>query len=309
MVEILMATYNGARFLKEQIESILGQTDPDWHLIIRDDGSQDGTVDLIRAYEKKRPGQITLLCGEKPSGSAQNNFFELMKLATQDLVMFCDQDDVWLPDKIAVTRARMEQAESEWGRETPLLVHTDLQVVDDRLEVISPSFFRMQKLNPRRCAFHQLLVQNTVTGCTAMINRALLRLVRDNSPDIMMHDWWLGLIASCFGKVIPITQPTILYRQHSGNAVGAGEQFDFQAVIKKVRGGAQIDKVLRRTLAQGRAFLAQYGDEMSPENRFLLEQYLSLEEEKNKLKRIGLLIRHDFWKHSLIRRLGQIYKI
>lgn len=170
MVSILLASYNGAPYIAAQIDSILRQTFRDFMLYIRDDCSNDGTWEIVQAYAAKEPDRIVALQNEENSGSAKHNFFKMMQEHQDNYVMLCDQDDVWHPDKIEKTLSAMRKAEARDGEKTPLLVHTDLAVVNDQLEVMDPSYRHAVNGNWQRTDLHYELAQNTVTGCTAMYN-------------------------------------------------------------------------------------------------------------------------------------------
>lgn len=215
-IEILMATYNGEKYIKEQIESLLNQTYINWSLLIRDDGSSDGTVKIIEDYEKKYSEKIKILKDNKGSLRAKDNFLELLRNSKEDYIMFCDQDDVWLPNKIEITLKKMLEIE-----DGPTLIHTDLKVVDKSLNTIADSFWKFQNLNPNRKTHNYLIVQNNITGCTMMINRKLVNLSKGDFPNGAMHDWIIGIIASISGKIEQVSEQTILYRQHSFNQIGA----------------------------------------------------------------------------------------
>ena len=143
-VEVLLATYNGAPFLREQLAHLHDcrrsrRTSVCWW---RDDGGlSDGTVEILDQYAKRFPGRLQLMPASAPTGSARNNFLLLMKASTADYVCFADQDDVWLPDKVSRTKQAMDQLQSQWGTEIPLLVFTDLHVVDDKLTTLHESFW------------------------------------------------------------------------------------------------------------------------------------------------------------------------
>ena len=218
MIDILMTVYNGEQYVVPQIESILNQTDSNWKLFIQDDCSTDRTVELIEPYVRRYPERITLLRNEKNSGSAQKNFFSMLPLVEHSYCMFCDHDDVWKPRKVEMTVRRMMELEQANGQDTPLLVHTDLAVADENLKVLSDSMFRSQNLNRKGNRLNNLLVQNNVTGCTMMVNKALVDMVGPAPKHAVMHDWWMALIAACFGKIGFVRQATILYRQHRANA-------------------------------------------------------------------------------------------
>jgi glycosyltransferase involved in cell wall biosynthesis len=218
-IEILLATYNGERTVAEQIESILGQSSTDWHLLVHDDGSNDSTVKIVKCYESKHPDRITFLDDEVRVGSAKGNFEYLMKRSTAPYVMFCDQDDVWFPEKVEKTFAFMKLLEQEAG-EIPLLIHTDVKLVDSGLNVLSESMFRSHGISGS-ADLNELLVRNNVTGCTVMVNRQALDVSLPMPREAPMHDWWVALsVLSNNGRIEWMDSPTMYYRQHGGNTVG-----------------------------------------------------------------------------------------
>src|SRR5690606_39057310 len=136
-------------------------------------------------------------------------------------VMFSDADDCWFPDKISLTLDLMRVVEKdEGGARTPTLVHTDLAVVDRDLRPIADSLWQYQGVNPDLTSLNRLLIQNCVTGCTVMVNRPLRELASPIPPGVVMHDWWMALVASSFGRIARIARPTLLYRQHGRNDTG-----------------------------------------------------------------------------------------
>lgn len=302
-VDILMAVYNGARFVEEQVESILRQTYAEWTLIIQDDCSTDGTMELLEPYAQAHPGRIVLQRRNENSGAAYRNFYSMLPLAQHRYVMFCDHDDVWLPDKVEKTMGEMKRLERT-GADRPLLVHTDLMVVDERLESLSPSMVRQQKLNPN-ASFAQLLVQNAVTGCTVMVNRQLLDLIGCPPERSIMHDWWFALVAAAFGEIGYVDEPTIRYRQHGGNQVGAKDASSLQYNVDRLKDQRGAKKALYDTCIQAGEFLERYGDRLDPNRRALLTAYCSLPQ-RSKAGRITTLFRYGLWKNGLVRRLGQL---
>jgi glycosyltransferase involved in cell wall biosynthesis len=209
-VAVVMSTYQGERYVEEQIASILPQLPPDGWLLVRDDGSRDATAARVEAIADPR---IRLVRGEN-IGFARS-FFALLASVPPEagLVLLADQDDVWLPDK--VERARRALA----GREGPALCFSRLWLVDEALQRIgvTPAW-------PRGPSFENALAENIVTGCTIALNPAALRLVlqRGDERRIHFHDWWIYLVVSAFGTVVADEEPTVNYRQHGGNTVGGG---------------------------------------------------------------------------------------
>jgi len=222
-VVIAMATYNGARFVSEQIRTIQDQTFRDWVLLVRDDGSHDETTRQI-SLMAQQDARIRLLEDGRGNQGAIGNFAMLMEAALEegaDYLFFADQDDFWLPEKLSTMLAAMKEMESREKSGTPLLVHCDLAVVDERLKVISESFAHYSRLSPATADLGVLLCQNQVTGCACLINRRLLELACPVPSEVLMHDWWLALLAAASGKVGFIPLPLVKYRQHGGNVLGA----------------------------------------------------------------------------------------
>lgn len=221
MIEILLATYNGEEFLKQQLNSILTQGFTQWKIIAHDDGSTDKTVEILLDYQEKYPDKIVVVSDGVIFGSAKLNFEHLLKLSSADYVMFCDQDDIWLPHKVEKTFLLMQETERLHPKSS-CIVHSDLQVVNSELEVIHSSMFRYQCLPIKFYKAQQVLVQNNVTGCTMMVNRAAIVTSLPISEAAVMHDWWItARVLLSQGTVAFLDEPTILYRQHNRNTVGS----------------------------------------------------------------------------------------
>jgi len=221
---ILLAAYNGEKYLAEQIQSIQGQTILDWTLLVRDDGSEDSSKDIIEEFAA-RDSRIRLVDDKDERRGTTKNFAALMEVALAeggDAILFADQDDVWLPHKLCRLLKSLREMEDQYSPGTPLLCYSDLEVVDEHLHQIHPSFMRYEKLrhephNP----IHVLLTQNLVTGCSVVINRSLLQLATPIPHGITLHDWWLGICAAACGRIGYIDEPLVQYRQHSSNQIGA----------------------------------------------------------------------------------------
>lgn len=220
-ISICMATFNGAKYLKQQIDSILGQSCKDWELIIRDDKSTDNTTEILRNYTTAHPDKIRLIDENGPHLGINLNFGRLLESVDSDFIMFCDQDDVWLPDKIQLTLNAMKAAQKIYPQK-PLLVHTDLRVVDHKLNTISDSLWDYQRLLPYIAENPaKIMAHNVVTGCTVMINKPAKQISTPIAPEAIMYDWWIAIKVARVGKIAHISTPSILYRQHSNNELGA----------------------------------------------------------------------------------------
>lgn len=216
---ILLSTYNGEKYLAQQLESIISQTFTDWTLLIRDDGSSDKTLSIIKNYIAKDP-RIILSVDNYGNLGVKKSFSTLLHAATnrtEPYIFFSDQDDVWLPEKLA-SQFNLLTTESN---AIPTLIHSDLCLVDRNLNVLFPSFLQYEKLQRNTSSpLNTLLINNYVTGCTVGINRALLNLAYPIPETTFMHDWWCALCAAAIGKIIFDPKITILYRQHGNNVIG-----------------------------------------------------------------------------------------
>ena len=220
---IFMGTFNGASYLHAQLDSLIAQTVSSWMLYVRDDGSSDETPDILAQYATK-DHRIRLITEDTfKGGSALNNFAGLINLAYEskaDYLFSCDQDDVWEPTKLAQLLQELKLIEG--ADKSASLVHHDLAVVDEKLNLINESFIDMMSIRPGNEQNPQRLIsRNEVTGCAMACNRALLELALPISKDAVMHDWWLALFAGFFGRLHFMPQTLVKYRQHDKNVIGA----------------------------------------------------------------------------------------
>ena len=282
-IVVLMSTWQGERHVEQQIRSILDQLPPGGSILVRDDGSTDTTVQRIESFHDPR---ITLVRG--PNLGFVRSFFALLEAAPDDadIVMLSDQDDVWLPNKIS-------RAADQLGPlgETPALYCSRLRLVDEALNPLglSPEWKRAP-------CFRNALTENIVTGCTCAINRAALPLARQYGDPgaIYFHDWWLYLVISAFGKVIVDNEPTILYRQHGGNAIGMGSGIDrYLAILRFLRKKNWVHIMFD----QLENFRAIHGARLNAKDQFLLKMYF---EPRQPVSIARLLVSPVRFRQSLI---------
>lgn len=300
-VDILLATYQGASYLEEQIESLLSQTYSDIRIIARDDGSTDQTLKILKGYSDK----IVIIPNDVNEG-IKNNFSMLLQHSNANYIFFSDQDDIWLPNKVKETIQELQRLE-KLGRSTPLLVHTDLKVVDKDLSLISPSFWKYTNLNPQHTSLNRLLVQNNITGCTMGMNRALINLIKSIPQEAIMHDWWIALVAACFGDIGHVKNPTILYRQHQTNDTGA-KNYGLKAHMNQ--SSAESEKKITcglQTFTQAQKFLKCYQTKMDPISIKTIEAYIALENQSF-LKQKQQIFKHRFFKQGFLRNVKAFYQ-
>lgn len=222
-VSVLLSTYNGNMFIEEQVVSIVKQNFTKFNIIIRDDGSKKTNLEFIKDISNKYNVPIVVDKKINRNLGTVKSYNRLLYETQSDYICFSDQDDVWKRDKLLNSFNRIKLLEKEHGKHTPILVHTDLSVCDNNLCKIHPSFINYQKLDPAKKSLNYLLVQNNVTACTIMINRALKEIASPIPEKACVHDWWLALVASLFGEIDFINMPTVSYRQHDKNQIGASK--------------------------------------------------------------------------------------
>lgn len=251
-----LATYNGSRFLPEQLASVVDQTHGDWIMFARDDGSSDGTQDILRAASTA-DRRIVLVQDGRGRLGAKGSFGALVECARvygADYFFFVDQDDVWLPDKVQRQLEAVHAAEDAAGRDTPILVHCDLAVVNSELGPVHDSLMAYQRLcRPQDEPLKTLLVHNFVSGCTSLVNRALVELAVPLPSQAVAHDWWVALVAGAAGEIRFLPEAMVWYRQHPQNLIGARRFWpDLGAHDLGSRWHDSLDN-LRRAIEQARA--------------------------------------------------------
>ncbi len=202
-----MATYNGAKFIKEQIDSILTQLGDNDELIISDDGSKDDTVSIVNGIQDKR---IRLVPSQR-FGSVVQNFENALRYADGEIIFLADQDDVWYEGKVEAVRACLDTCD---------LVLTDCRIVDQSGAVLHESYFRSRNSQP---GFWRNLWKNAYQGCCMAFNRSVLSYTMPFPKNIDYHDWWIGLMVELKGTPCFYNQPLLQYRRHGGNISPTGQ--------------------------------------------------------------------------------------
>jgi glycosyltransferase involved in cell wall biosynthesis len=301
-IDILLTTYNGERFLAVQIESILSQTYTDWKLLIRDDGSNDQTIKIINHYVKQFPDKIIHIDDTNKNLGVTRNFERLMEHSTAPYLMFCDQDDIWLNEKIEKSLMKIQAMEKIYGSHIPLLVYTDLSVCNEKGDIISDSFWKYQGGDPTVPLNHaKALVQNNATGNTMIFNRSLLNNALPFSSNAVMHDWWLALTALYLGKIDYLSIQTIMYRQHNNNVSG-NKGKNIRTMLRKL---PRYCHTLEKNAQQAKSFLENFQIRLDQQQINILQIFNQLFY-VNRLQRLFKLIQCQFLSFHNVKDIGKI---
>ena len=236
VVAILLACYNGEKYIERLMDSLAGQTHANFVCYMHDDGSTDHTAELIR--KAAATDARFRMVEEEPTGGSKNNFMFLLGFAEEKYVMFCDQDDIWLPNKVEEELKQIKQLEAVHG-EIPMAVFCNLKVVGQDGTEMAPDFMEYSGFDLRDLSYRTVLLGNSAPGCAMIINKPLRNLaVRcGDIGNIAMHDWWLTSIASLYGRVSFFDEKLILYCQHAEQVIGAVAK---QSVADKIRGSLDL---------------------------------------------------------------------
>ncbi|TXH71453.1 MAG: glycosyltransferase family 2 protein [Thiothrix sp.] len=292
-VQILLSTWNGEAWIAELLASLNRQSFADWELLIRDDGSQDQTNKIILEWQRDYPYHLGkfILDGEH-LGSA-HSFSRLVEHSTAPYLMFCDQDDIWFPEKIEFSLAALQNLEAELGEARPILVHTDLAVVNEQRELTASSFWDLHSfdLEQRKQAY---LLTNVASGCASIFNRAAAEWAFPLPRQAIQHDRWLALICAWFGRVYALPQPLLFYRQHGNNQIGA----DLPSLP-----ASEIAVRVNAWSRQAEAFLERYGDELSRADYRLVAALAGLQYLKG-WERRRQIVQHRLFKQGILANLA-----
>lgn len=297
-----MATYNGEKYLRQQLDSILQQKYPYIEVIVIDDASTDGTLSILNEYAKL-DDRIHLYRNEKNLGVIAT-FDRGLELAKGEFIAFSDQDDVWDVNKIQILQSRMQILEESIGSSTPILVHSDLVVVNWDLQELHPSFWRYAGLDAKRHELAQLLISNIVTGCALIANRALVESARPIPVEAVMHDHWFALVAAALGHIEPVYEPLVSYRQHGNNAVGA-QFYGWLTIFKKLLSGCGRIEISQLRHQAG-ILNRRYSNCVDSNIAELIDGFSNLQN-KGWLARRLFMLRHGILRPGVVRNLGLFF--
>ena len=260
-----MATYNGASWIKDFLNSLDVQTYEDWRLIVSDDNSKDGTIELIKDHFSQNSEKLVIVRRDQAGLGVIKNFQDAIDASNAEYILLADQDDVWRPEKLDVLYQTMRQVEQERG--TPALVFSDLEVVDEQLRLLDASWWSFSSAKPTWVtSFRGLICQNVVPGCAMMLNRSLIDLALPFPPGTLMHDWWLLLVCSAFGKVGFCHDSLVRYRRHADAHTYWGKEGFItrlsQHLSARYATRRKTKDIYERTVLQGRSFAEAYGDKL-----------------------------------------------
>lgn len=272
-LSILMATYNGEQYLVEQIESILAQTYTDWELVIRDDNSTDGTLEIIKSYVAK-DGRIQLLAFGHLHGTACRNFSQLFDWAYQNqkqYTLFADQDDIWLPDKLELSVKKIKEDEQVFGGGVPLAKYSSFQFIDEQGHLIN----KRLKL-PASLGVNVLLNENYAWGCTLILNQAAVKVIQHIPSELVNHDYYIALVLSAFGQISLIDKDLVLYRQHEKNVSGNVNKMSFSSRFNRY---AKDSSVMLTPLVQNyelvKVFYEKYAERLPVRTKEMIAGFLN----------------------------------
>ncbi len=303
-IHIVLATYNGEKYIREQLDSILENSWNDFSVEVCDDGSTDETLRIVREY-CARDNRVT--CHENTVNLGYTkNFLEGIRRSESPYIMLCDQDDIWHRDKIERTFCELQKLEKVQGKEKPLMVFTDAMNYDSETGRELGSFHKTSRLDVKKLDTAHLFMENKCIGCTVMINAAVLSYLQEMPEEIRVHDWWLALICSHFGKIMYLDEMTLHYRQHSGNMIGGSS---FVSYMKnRISGLREQRKAIRQTFAQGRAFYEVFGTELPKREQGIAAAFAAMESTGAWRRKYNML-RYGFCKSGLIRNAALLLLI
>lgn len=314
MTDIILCTYNGETYIREQLDSFLNQKVRADHIDVFDDCSRDDTRAILHEYADRMPEYISITERSTASGSASNNFLNAIAETDNkyDYYLLSDQDDIWNGNKIERLKKAISELESKHGKDTPVLVCSDASLIDETGRELAGSFVRFSGLRPDKDSLGELLLQNQYPGASFIFNRALKKRISSAPRNAMMHDHWLVLNAGCFGIIHYIDEPLYKYRQHSKNVLGAKTASPLTQFKNRMGFGSKsvtkmnslANEYLQGTIKQAEEFLAVNEAELSDEQKKVIREYCSLTS-VNKLERLRKIIRYNYTYNTLYRTMGE----
>lgn len=304
-VDVLLAAYNGVKYLPAQADSLDRQLWRDYRVLWQDDGSTDGTDAFLQARSANNARWQPGAEQGKHLGAA-GNFFSLLRQSDAPYAALCDQDDVWAPDHLSALLDAMQKAEASCGSDFPLLVYSDAAAIDADGKLLYPSVCLHQGWKRDALNLKELIVQTNAIGCTMLINRPLRDLITAHLPtEPVLHDWFIAMTAASFGGAAFVSMPLVDYRQHGNNAIGASTASLPARAMGALRRGTAVRARIELTYRNAACFLRTYGADLPEASADILNDYLATEH-MPKLRRIFVVQREGYRMQNPLFRLGQL---
>lgn len=295
-VQILLATYNGGKFLREQLDSLFNQTFQDFTILIRDDGSTDNTLQIIEEYQQKYSAKIIILKDDKQNVGATQNFNLLLEKSSGDYIFFCDQDDVWLNEKMEFSLKKIQSLEDKDNR-TPCMVYSDMKAIDEEGNIVAESVWQQLRLHPKYFTLNRLLAQNIPHGCTMVINKAMRNLAFPIPKDAILHDHWMALLAVTTGKFVAVETPLVLLRNHSENVTR--KKTSFTDKLNRFAGNflskAEYEYFIKIRTTQAKALLENHQNHLNKLQIETIQHFIQLESTRG-FSRKKLFLQYKFFR-------------
>ncbi|MCP3774572.1 glycosyltransferase family 2 protein [Paenibacillus sp. MZ04-78.2] len=290
-LQVLLSSYNGEKYISELLDSLFAQDYSDLSILIRDDGSEDRTINLIENFAQIHPDRISFFIGENIG--VIRSFFSLLQLSSESALYYayCDQDDVWKKNKIQLAVDVLEKI----PQDVPAMYCSRTELVNDSLEYIG--FW--PRIPSKSLSFSNALAENIAVGCTVVINKAARNLLLEKKPNvdkIIMHDWWTYLLVSAFGVVVYDKIPTILYRQHDNNTIGGDINFLRKWKNKLLRFFKKTNKNI--LVNQAVECFRLFGDDLTEEKKKVVYKFIRYK--SNFLNRIFYTFNCEVYRQSSI---------
>ena len=282
-ISVVMATYNGAKYLEKQLDSILKQSYAASELIVSDDHSTDGTQDILNKHT-----DLAVYQNKNARGVISNFKYAASKANSANYLAFSDQDDIWLCEKLLLCLKALKSIETE---KLPCLVYSDPIVINSKDEVISESLWSILGFNQYEHKLPTILFGNPAGGCTMLVNPELAKYISTIPNDCLMHDAWLTLVAYTFGKALVLAEPVLKYRQHETN-VTFSDAYKKQSRAKRVLNEIKLSLKGKSDLFSEqfifvRKFYNHFVADLTPDKKVIFESFLKLENKSYLQKKLA----------------------
>ncbi len=293
---ICLSTYNGEPFLEDLLVSLVSQHYSNWTCVVRDDGSNDGTWDILSEYLNKYPRHFSLLSDREHVGWKES-FKRLLDTAITevkdaDYVFFCDQDDIWFPNKIEKMISTAEEKDN-------CFLFSDLLVIDEKGEKRYPSFFSLNAFSPERLTITSLCAHNPIPGMSMAVSYKLLTKILP-IPKGVAFDWWVAVVSLLIGEVLCVPDQLAGYRVYGGNQVGV--RSPYKAICYYARRMKLAKKLVAESVEICENLYHRFSDSLPSDLRYALQRFLS----SRGIKRKIFSIKYNFLPQHWIRKLGYI---